>query len=320
MDALKNLFLNKHGVYARMLQFETLVIIIFVIFFFTYFFDKNYAFVIILLVFAFYIANNYAQIKESDTSDFNQTTMIKLNQLQDEINKYISDKLANANQNQQFHLTKEDISRIYANNVLDSLYIDSNMIHFLHSILPLSEYNQREFYLLLKGTNNIIKIRKEIEEFYETNSNANKLNYDNDLLAAKEKSKEISWKNAALWGHKSDLQIDQLPIFPNNTSEMFSIALHLKTNTVNNVHNFIYTIPKIKKMYDYTNNVIERYNVLISRNTDIIYRYHLNSIKANGINSTTKFVDYNTTKPFDESDNHSIIPNKQHSKLINFYL
>ena len=46
-EDIQNLFLNQHGGYAKILQFETLVIIIAIIIFFTIFFPNTYAFIII---------------------------------------------------------------------------------------------------------------------------------------------------------------------------------------------------------------------------------------------------------------------------------
>ena len=39
--------------------------------------------------------------------------------------------------------------------------------------------------------------------------------------------------------------------------------------------------------------------VLISRNTDKIYYYTQDHIKMTGINNSTKFISYNTTRPYD---------------------
>ena len=67
--------------------------------------------------------------------------------------------------------------------------------------------------------------------------------------------------------------------------------------------------------------VIERYGVLISRNIDKIHEYYLDNIQKTGINSSTKFVSYNTTKPFDKYSNHQTIVNKgEKNKLIQFYI
>jgi radical SAM superfamily enzyme with C-terminal helix-hairpin-helix motif len=122
------------------------------------------------------------------------------------------------------------------------------MIEFLYSIKKLSEWDQSEFYLLLKGTNNILKLKNEIEEYYDKNKK-----------------------------------------YPDNIYQMFEQALLLRKNTINNIHAFIYNIPKTAILYDYLDKITNRYMILISRNTDKMYCYVQNHIKQVGINSDTKY-------------------------------
>lgn len=280
LEDLKNLFIKQHGNYAKNLQFQSLVIIVLIMVFFTKYFPKTYGFVIILIIFALYISNNVVNINNTFVNDFNNITMVKLQILQDKVNQHINTKLnLIKSSNSKTTLTSEEIKKIYDNNKLDSLYIDANMIHFLESIVSLYDYNSYTFYLLLKGTNNILKLKKEIDEFYEANKK-----------------------------------------YPINISEMLETALELKSNTVNNIHNFIYSVPKSNVMFTYVNKITDRYNVLISRITDSIYKSYLKSIDLNGINTNTKFISYNTTKPYDPKLNHQITPNNHQDKLIQFYI
>ena len=282
LENLQNLFINKHGNYAKLLQFEVIFIIIDIIIFFNYFFKNSYGFVIILLIFAIFIANNYVSVKDSTVNDFNHITILKLNTLQSKTNDYINSKLnLISNTNSKQKLSPTDTQKIYKNNELDSLYIDSNLIHFLYSILPLYEYNNYEFYMLLKATNNILKIRKQIETYYDENKD-----------------------------------------YPLNIAEMFEESLKLRANAINNVHNFIYTAPKVNKMYTYLNDIIDRYATLISRNTDSINQYYKDNLNLHGFNSSSKVVSYNTTKPYDATQNHSLIPNKyiKENGSLSFYV
>jgi hypothetical protein len=82
---------------------------------------------------------------------------------------------------------------------------------------------------------------------------------------------------------------------------MFEQSVMLRSNTINNLHRFIFAVPKTNMMYDYTNKIIKRYMVLISRNTDKIYEYVQDNIKITGVNTSTKFVSYNNTRPYDPS-------------------
>lgn len=282
MNEIQELFLNNHGEYKRHVQFNSIAIAAIVIMFFSYYYDNTqYAHIIALVLFAFFIANKYVTLENTSINDYNEKTMYKLNVLQNNANKYLISKMQfvekTSNKKVFSNKFKNDILQ---SNKLDSLYIDANLVHFLHSILPLSNYNQQEFFLLLKGTNQILKIRNDIEIYYKANG------------------KHIE-----------------------NISEMFEIALGLKSNVINNVHNFIYTVPKIKIMNDYVDKIIEQYSILISYNIDFIHKYYLDNIKTKGINVSTKFVSYNTTKPFDKHQNHETVVQKHNkNKMLQFYI
>jgi hypothetical protein len=266
MANILELFTKESGLYVKNLRFETLAFLIFISALFMIYTPKTYGFVIILLAFLYFVGNIYVQIKTSTIEDFNKITMFKLNSLQDIQNKYVSSLS---------FLNKKLMNQMLTKNKLDCLYLDANLISFLYSILELNTYNPQEFYIFLKGINNILCIRKQIEDFYKANNQ-----------------------------------------LPENISEMFEISLQLKTNVINNLQNFIYSIPKSNKMYNYLNDVLSRFIVLISRNTDIIHFYYKKSLKINKISTMTKFISYDTTKPFDQLSNHY----STHSKLIDYYV
>lgn len=277
---IQNLFFNQHGYYAQSLQFETIVIFIITLVILTHYFEKTYGFIIILIIFALYVSNTYVNIKNNRVNDFNSMTMIKLQTLQSKINQHIDEKLKLMRNSNPNKMPLSDIQKIYNKNILDSLYIDSNIIHFLASIIKLADYNNYEFYSLLKGTNNILRIKNDIDRFYKSNG-----------------------------------------VYPENTSELFQESLKLKQNTINNMHNFIYSIPKTNIMYKYLDDCISRYSVLISRVTDDIHTSYKNNIEQRGINSSTNFVTYNTTKPFDAFENQDVLITKNKiDKRIQFYI
>jgi hypothetical protein len=250
-----------------------------ILIFFTFYFNKNYGFVIILIVFALYLSDSYIKVKSNNVESFNEITMVKLETLKSISNKYIQTKMNLIRNSNPQNMSSTEINRIYDKNNLDALYIDANLIHFLHSIKALSDYNLDEFFELLKGTNSILKIKRDIDEYYEANG-----------------------------------------YYPDNTSELFESALELRKNIINNLHNFIYTIPKMSKMYKYLSSSTERFAVLISRVTDSIYSAYNKNIELRGINANTKFVTYNTTKPNDYKENYSSIPGKNNSsKILKFY-
>jgi hypothetical protein len=218
-------------------------------------------------------------VKTNALNDNNEKTLVKLQTIQKTIQTLVMDhakQLTNSNQK----ISRRELQKMYEANKVDNLYIDSDMIHFIFAIIPFAEYNGPEFLLFVRGVNNILKIKREIEEFNTQNNNT----------------------------------------FPENTSEMFEIVIQLKSNTVNNLHNFVYSIPKQKQMLEYLDSIVEKYDVLISRNLDDIQKYYFQNIDQRGIKNTTKFVSYNSTKPYDAMSNHSLIPKKMtESKIINYY-
>lgn len=276
IENLQNLFTKQHGSFFKTLQFESIVVFVFIVFFFTYYFKNSYGFVIILIFFALFIANSYTDVKKEDLTDFNQITLAKLQKLQNFTNSVVSKKIKLTNQKM---LTAIERQKLYKSNVLDSLYIDANMIHFLESILPMAQYNETQFLLVLTGTNNILKIKSQIDKYYESNKT-----------------------------------------YPENTSELFQIANNLKSNVINDIHEFIYTLPKTKIMRNYLRDIIDRYSVLINRITDSIHESYKHNIKQRGINVSTNFVSYNNTKPFDQLSNHQILPNISDNNLQRFYI
>ena len=281
MDDLVNLFVHEHGIYQQNFQITVIILFIVILIIFTKIFSTNSVIIIIVVIFALYISNLYIKVNNSEINDVNKDILNKLEALQNKTNKFIEFKLKLISQTKQT-LSSEDVQKLFEKNKLDSLYIDSNLIVFLYSIINLSDNNLNEFYLLLKGTNNILKIKNDIEKYYNANND-----------------------------------------YPENITEMVEIGIQLKTNCMNNVQNFIYTIPKMQIMNTYIDNIVESYNILISRNIKELYNYHRDYIRKHGINTRTKFINLNT-KNYDILSNHPVIPSKFNNgvnqKLIDLYV
>lgn len=271
-----DLFLKETDYYDKFTQFQVIAIIIIISFILTKYFDKTYGFIILLIAFIIYISETFVTINKDNTVNKNVTTMNKLIKLQNKIDQYISQNVKKMQKTS--NVDEKRYNYIYKNSRLNHLYIDSNMIHFLYSILPLADYNQQEFYKFIMGTNNILKLRDEIEEFYKQNND-----------------------------------------YPENISDMFQDSILLKTKTINNAHNFIYNIPKSNMMYSYVDSIVNRYNILISRNLDSIYKYYKHYNAIHGYNTSTKIISYNTTKPIDYFNDYVPILNSDNNKLISFY-
>ena len=304
MDNLINLFINEHGQYKNNFKIQVILLFIFVLIVFYKINFNTGIYVILAISFSLYISNIYVKVnttQNNDLDDDNKKTFIKLNTLQSKVYTHIHNQIILANVSGLI-LSKNDQIALFNKNKLDSLYIDSTLIHFFYSILPLYEYNSNEFYLLLKGTNNILKLQKEIQDYY---------------LSNKDNTQQYSQKLPSF-------RTDPLPKieskFLENLSEMFEIAIQLKTESLNSLQNIIYSVPKTTKMYTYIDNAIQRYTILINRHLDIFQKYNNDSIQFTGITNKTKFINYKHTKGFDRSVNHPIIPTKEPNNLIQLYV
>lgn len=276
MELIK-LFTIDHGNFARSLQIEVVLLSLFVLLFVTNFLN-NITQSIIIIVFIYFIIIHYINIKKTSVIDNNKILMFRLKSIQEVTNRIVISKINLLTTNQTTQLPKKIVNQMLKDAKLHFLYKDTDLINFIFSISSLSKWNEPEFYLFVTGINNILKVKNEIEELYNSNKT-----------------------------------------FPINISEMFETAQLLKTNTLNNLHNFIYTIPKQSAMRDFINISINRYHVLISRNLDIIYSYYKKSIKDTPLTNETRFVSYNTTKPFDPILNHKM-NTQEPPKLIGFFV
>ena len=167
MDDIINLFTKEHGVYKQIFKFN--VILVFCVLLFVLVkvdFLNRSIFVLIAFIFALYLTNVYVQVNQNDLADNNKVIHFKLESLQAKVYEYIQYKV-NISTVGGKKMSLGDMQKLFERNKLDSLYIDANMIVFFYSIIKLYEYNPGEFYLLLKGTNNILKLRNDIEKYYE---------------------------------------------------------------------------------------------------------------------------------------------------------
>lgn len=168
MDEVVNLFTQEHGIFQQYFKFEVIVFFMFILVIFSKLFGANYLSVIILITFGLFITNLYVKFNNTTTNDRNKDIYIKLETLQQITYSFIDFKI-NLIMTSNQTISLEDKQKLFEKNKLDSLYIDSNLIEFLYSIVKLAEYNPFEFYMLLKGTNNILKLKNQIEKFYEAN-------------------------------------------------------------------------------------------------------------------------------------------------------
>lgn len=282
MNNLKDLFLNKHGADKRNLQLHVIFLMLAIMTSITISFNKTYAFVIILFVFTLFIANEYVGIQNNSLTDFNEVTYSKLLRLQEKANAYVSQHIKLL-QNHKNGLHVKVVNQMYNAAKLDCLYIDASLIIFLESIIKLFEYNSKGFYDVLIGTNYLLKLRFQVEEYINSNASDGVIN------------------------------------IPENITDIYEESIRVKSKLINTMHDFIYTVPKIQTMYRYVETVTDRYNILLTRNIDIIENYYQKHMSNNTINTSTRYVFRNMAKPVDTLADHSISPTKSPGKLISFY-
>lgn len=267
MEDIYNLFTIGHDRFDKILQFETITVIVITILLLNLFFPSTYAFVIILLVFVLFLANVYVKVRQTSTINFNKETELKLQEIQLEIVKIYEER--NNKFRYQFHTNKGNLSI----PLLKNLYYDSSLIHFLHGLLPLAKYNTSEYYKIVKGVDSILMLLREMEEYYTANNT-----------------------------------------FPEFSSEMFEYAINLKSNTINNLHDFIYSLPASKPLLEYHSLLMHRFNLLLINILDTMHTHYQSNIKIRGVNTLTKFVNYNQIKHYDIEHNHVVLPGKSHKK------
>jgi hypothetical protein len=235
----------------RDIQFKLIIFLVLILGCFKILYNGNYVNIISMLFFTYYLTTIYLEQQVNTNIDKNKLIDLSLIKIQKKIDDYINQKI------RYKKITDKKIKKmLFQKNQMSSLYTDANMIIFLESISEMYNYNPDEYYLLIKGTNNILKIKADIE-----------------------------------------LYLDQNNEYIQNIHEQLDIATDLRTKCVNNVHNFIYTVPRIEPMNNYINTIILRYSELIDVNINRIKQYSQNEILKNGVENSTKFLDNLDAKP-----------------------
>ena len=249
-DELYNLF--KSGK-SPSIKFNVILIILIILGIMNFYFGYNSGSIILLIIFALIIGNYYTKYENENVDDFNIITMAKLATIQSEIDNFIEYKMEFL---KKTGAKDVDYRRLFKNRKVSSLYMDANLINFLHSIRKLSEWNKELYYKLTIRTNNILAILEEIERFNEANKESEE------------------------------------PSYQENIAEMLELAMELRLRAINDIHDFVYTMPKSNRTNVYLSKVNERYRILITRVTDKIYTHYKLSLDQRGITNMTKFVNY----------------------------
>lgn len=136
LAVLPSLFLEESSALNRKVIIGALVVFVGVLFAVTsvYTNPTSAIAVVVLVTFAAIVATVYVTVSKRTSTDVNRNTQRKL----------------------------EQVSAL-VNEPLDAMYMDSRIIHFVHSIADLQKYNPREFARFVRITNYILRVLKDSE-------------------------------------------------------------------------------------------------------------------------------------------------------------
>lgn len=241
------------------LQTKSLLLVGFVIFFLIQF-RFNLVNLLALSVLSYYILNVYLQREYTSVGDFNSQTRYKLEKIQSNMNNWIKTKLERS---AHLGLSEKDIKRQYELGKLSFLYLDVNFIHFLDNIEYLYEQNQGGYISIIKGINNILKLRNDSQT----------------IVANRE-------------GRLKEFEKRQMYYNFEETEKLAKIIN-------NHFHSFIYTMPKSSISYQHHHTLSKRLSSLLFQSIGIQRHYYQKTVEKD-ISTSSKFLpnQFVHTKPY----------------------
>lgn len=207
----------------------------------------NIKFGLVLIILFYYFSNIYLQKQYSDINDFNRSTKYKLEKIQTNYTNYVKKKIEMSS-----YVSKEDYRRNLELAKLNYLYIDTNFIHFLDNITYFKSYNQKNYFSLVKGINNILKLRWDSEQIYN-------------------KGQPLE-------------EFEKRQLYYN-----FEETERLSDVINNNFHSFIFTVPKSNLSYDHHAILSQRLSKLLIYSVNV-QRFYYNECIRDNITVSTKFL------------------------------
>lgn len=261
MDLIK--LFESNSLFSVSYKFQLLVIgiILWVLFTIVFKFDNTILHAAVLFGLIIFILNYNVNKNFANVDDTNKNTMYKLYTLQEKMYAFIQNRIKNELKGTK--ITPEIIAQLRERSKLDSMYMDATLIHFLHSVIYLYDYNPDSFYKMVKGVNNILKIKESILTLYEGSGT-----------------------------------------YPENCFEMYEQAEILKTNVLNYMHSFIYTVPKTQVSYEQLSIILTRFQQLLKNNLHDIANACDSHRTQMGVNTRTKFI-HRFPAPKPNTDTHS---------------
>lgn len=165
MKTLIELFFNKTGEYNKNLKFQVFIITILIISFFRFYFENNYVDVIVITVFIFAILNYYIEEKKDSLNDINNILLLQLNTLKEMVKKSVDEEIKSIQKYNK--ISNKEKQKMYNKLKLEYLYLDADLITFLYNNKDILEVNKKLYFTMMNGINNILKLKYEIEYYYE---------------------------------------------------------------------------------------------------------------------------------------------------------
>jgi hypothetical protein len=232
-----------YNVYQRFLVFAIIYSVMAVIFVLI---PKYYTIqFVLLLVFGVWIADTFVTLKKKNVTNFNEETLLKLQTIQSKMDEYIDYVISKRN----LKITDSGRQRWKDDYLLDYLFTSVDLIHFIYDILPFYDYNPDAFFKFTKGTNNILKLKRQSDDYYKANGK-----------------------------------------YLEGIADFVNVSLEIKTNCMNILHDFVYTMPKIPEMFEYHNVIISKYDTIMTKIINDFHGSYKDSIKD--VNKNTKFLRY----------------------------
>jgi hypothetical protein len=143
---------------------STLVMTIILFFAIVYLFGEKSIMYIIVLIFSLLVTKTIANTTEQVQEDYNKKTLGIIKLLDKKITYYI-DNIASKDSS----YTRQQIALLKQKNRLKYIYKSTDLVYLLNDILQIHKYNYALFIKICRCCNNIMKLRKEADQFHRVN-------------------------------------------------------------------------------------------------------------------------------------------------------
>lgn len=163
---------NTTDLYTRRLRFIIIVIIALITLgFWRGFRIDDYANVIILFALIILVCNEFVKWYKIDKENYLDTTYNHLEELQSVFDAYLQNEYLRKAQ-QLFKDNADTVAKEVARMDLSSMYINAELINLIYDVHPiLMKVNPKTFISFVKGANNILSLKRDIDILLENTNN-----------------------------------------------------------------------------------------------------------------------------------------------------